>query len=143
MVQKNPPPRCNLGLGLMIQIWQGPSECGPSNLVVLELAYKEPSKSNKCTVTVWLKNKVLTLTFYTLFEISSKKKVWKCNIIWCGWVVKFSNPKKQIWFRFHTVLYFWAIFLPKCQMNNERICCTQANYNLLLITNRSWILSSL
>ena len=28
-----------LGLGLMIQIWQVPSECGPSNLVVLDVLH--------------------------------------------------------------------------------------------------------
>ena len=30
-----------LGLGLMIQIWQVPSECGPSNLVVLDLRRRQ------------------------------------------------------------------------------------------------------
>ena len=83
----------------MIQIWQEPSECGPSNLVVLDLSYWPPLWLHPCWEVEW--------PVYLLMGKYHHGTTWQSdpsldgvqhpfsNAFSCWWYGKIRNPEDQ------------------------------------------------
>ena len=113
---KNPPPGLKfgsqeLGLVLMIQIWQVPSECGPSNLVVLEVGSQNVQLLKTVSAN---KTQIFSTQFYKMsWLLRSQYLLLRSNIHMQTCMSAFI-PKKLVWSRGEQahIIYRWTVGGP-------------------------------